>query len=255
MLNLIERLTSDPFQHEHRPKAIEERLEETQQQSYIGDAILGGIDGGVTTFALIAGSIGGGFSGVVILVLGFAKLLADGFSMAVSNYLSTKSRREQVERARQSEYRHIERFPEGEREEIRQIYARKGFEGETLEKIVNTLTQDKDRWVDTMVTEEFGMQVEGPSPARAGVSTFFAFLVVGLVPLLPFLLPGFTQQQHFWISIGVTAVAFFAVGLVKGLVLNRPLIRSGLETLLIGGGAALMAFGVGSWLRQTFGAV
>ena len=239
---------------EHHPSAIRARLDGVQQQSYLGDAVLGGIDGCVTTFAVVAGAVGGGFPAVVPIVLGFANLLADGFSMAVGNYQGTKSQRELVDEARRTEEYHIDQIPEGEQEEIRQIFARKGFEGDVLEKIVDVITQDRQLWVDTMLTEELGLQVNGPSPLRAALATFAAFIVVGIIPLAPFLVPGLTPEQTFRASAFVTALAFFGIGMVKGLVLGRSAIRSGLETLLVGGLAAVLAYVVGAWLRQTFGA-
>lgn len=239
---------------EHHPSAIRARLDGAQQHSYLGDAVLGGIDGCVTTFAVVAGAVGGGFSTIVVIVLGFANLLADGFSMAVSNYQGTKSQRQIVEEARRTEEHHIDHIPEGEQEEIRQIFARKGFEGEVLDKIVDVITQDRQLWVDTMLTEELGLQVTGPSPMRAALATFAAFCVVGIIPLLPFLVPGLTTNQTFFASALVTALAFFGVGMVKGLVLGRSAVRGGLETLLVGGLAAFLAYVVGMWLRQAFGA-
>lgn len=246
-----QRLTQ--LQAEHRPAVIRARLAGVRSHSYLGDAVLGGIDGCVTTFAVVAGVVGGGFSAVVAIVLGFANLLADGFSMAVSNYQSTKSQREFVEEARRTEERHIEQIPAGEREEIRQIFARKGFEGEILEAIVDGITQDRQLWVDTMLTEELGLQIDGPSPLRAALSTFVAFCAVGLIPLIPFLLPNLTSSQTFVVSAGLTAFAFFGIGTVKGWVLGRSPLHSGAETLFIGGMAALLAYVVGAWLRQTFG--
>ena len=238
---------------EHQPLAIRARLDGVHQHSYLGDAVLGGIDGCVTTFAVVAGVVGAGFPGFVAIVLGFANLLADGFSMAVSNYQGTKSQREVVDQARRTEEHHIEHIPEGEQEEIRQIFARKGFEGDVLEKIVAVITQDRQLWVDTMLTEELGLQVNGPSPTRAALATFAAFFVVGAIPLIPFLVSGLTADQTFLVSALVTALAFFAIGMVKGLVLGRPAVRSGFETLLVGGLAAFLAYAVGAWLRQTFG--
>lgn len=230
------------------------RLAARRSHSYLGDAVLGGIDGCVTTFAVVAGAIGARFPALVVIVLGLANLIADGFSMAVGNYLGTKSQREAVAKARRIEAREIEAVPEGEREEIAQIFARKGFEGETLERIVAVITADRELWLDTMLTEELGLQLEGPSPWKAGLVTFAAFLVVGLVPLLPFLLPGLPAERTFTLSAVVTAIAFVAVGLVKGAVLERSLLRSGAETLLTGGGAAGLAYVIGAWLRQVFGA-
>ena len=245
---------SERLEAEHRPEEISARLKEQHGQGYLGDAVLGGIDGCVTTFAVVAGAVGAGFSGLVVVVLGFANLFADGFSMAVSNYQGTKSQRQQVEKARHSEERQIEEIPEGEREEIRQIFAAKGFSGEILERIVETITADRRLWVDTMLSEELGLEVEGPSPLRAAFATFAAFLVVGLAPLIPFVLPGLDMGTRFVASSVVTGVAFFVVGAVKGLILDRTALRSGLETLLTGGGAAIIAYVVGAWLRATFGA-
>ncbi len=237
---------------EHRPDVIQARLSQLHRHSYLGDAVLGGIDGGVTTFAVVAGTVGGGFPSIVAIVLGFANLLADGFSMAVSNYQATKSQLEQLEEARRDEERHIDQIPEGEREEVRQIFAAKGFEGEVLETIVEVISRDRKLWVDTMLTEELGLQLEGPQPLRAALATFGAFLAVGLIPLIPFLIPTLSAEQTFAASVVVTALAFLAIGVIKGLVLERSPFRAGIETLLTGGAAAALAYLVGWWLQQTF---
>jgi VIT1/CCC1 family predicted Fe2+/Mn2+ transporter len=242
----------DELEREHRADAIRERIG-TRDHGYLGDAILGAVDGGVTTFAVIAGAIGGGFGSQVVVVLGFAKLFADGFSMAVSNFLRTRSQHERIEDARETERHHIRHIPEGERREIRQIFARKGFEGETLDRIVETLTQDEDQWIEIMLAEERGLPTGTPNPLGAAASTFGAFLVVGLFPLIPFLLPGLSLEQSFWASGIVTAAAFLGVGVLKGLVLNRPVLSSGLQTLLIGGGAAVLAYAISYWLRHRYG--
>jgi VIT1/CCC1 family predicted Fe2+/Mn2+ transporter len=239
---------------EHDPDAISARLGAARRHSYLGDAVLGGVDGCVTTFAVVAGALGAGFPRVVVVVLGFANLIADGFSMAAGNFLGTKSQREQVEKTRAAEELHVEEIPEGEREEIRQIFARKGFSGEDLERVVDVITGNRRLWEDTMLTEEHGLQVEGPRPIRAATATLLAFLVVGLVPLAPFLIPGIGSDRMFTASVVATALAFLGVGIAKGMVLGRPLVRSGLETLLIGGVAALLAYVVGSWLRSLYGA-
>ena len=238
---------------DHRPETIRSRLEQQRRHSYLGDGVLGAIDGTVTTFAVVAGAIGAGFSAMVVIVLGFANLFADGFSMAVSNYLGTKSQHQRVAQARRREERHIQEVPAGEREEIAQIFARKGFDGSVLERIVETITADPRLWVDTMLTEEHGLQLDGPSPFRAGLATFSAFLLVGLIPLIPFLVPGLGPDQQFVASCLATGLAFLAVGIAKGAVLEHGLVRSGMETLLTGGIAALLAYVVGSWLRQAFG--
>lgn len=239
---------------EHHPHAIRARLLEPRRSSYLGDAVLGGIDGCVTTFAVVAGAIGAGFSGVVVIILGVANLLADGLSMAVSNYLGTRAQHEELEQARREEERHIHEFPEGEREEIRQIFAAKGFSGDTLERIVDTVTQNKTLWIDTMLKEELGLHLEARSPFRAGVSTFLAFVVVGAVPLVPFFMGSLlAENQRFLISSVATGASFAAIGIAKGVVLKRSLLLSGAQTLLIGGAAAVVAYVVGAWLRRVYG--
>lgn len=239
-----------------RATEVRERLAEDKKQDYLSDAILGGIDGAITTFAVVSGATGGDFSTVVIVVLGFANLIADGFSMGVSNYLGTRSELERLREARRSERRQIEEDPAEEREEIRQIFAQKGFEGEVLDQVVETITADRQLWVRTMLIEELGLQVEEPRPFRSGLATFLAFLIVGLIPLVPFLLPIWGDEGNgaFLASAIATGVAFIAVGVAKGAVRQQSTIRSAVETLLMGGGAAALAYIVGSWLRQTYGA-
>jgi vacuolar iron transporter family protein len=200
----------------------------------------------VTTFAIVAGSAGAEFSGMVALVLGFANLAADGFSMAVSNYLSTKAEQQVLQQVRRREERHIHEVPDGEREEIRQIFAAKGFQGDFLEQIVEVITSDRRRWIDTMVTEEHGLQLETASPVRAGVTTFAAFVIAGFVPLVPYCLPlDLSPTMIFAVSAMATAITFFLIGLAKGHVLERDRLISGLETLLVGGAAAVLAYVIG----------
>lgn len=239
---------------DHSPAAINLRLANKPAHGYLGDAVLGAIDGCVTTFAIVAGAVGGGFSGGVVVILGFANLIADGFSMAASNYLGAKSERERIDNIRLTEDRQIETSPEGEREEIRQIFQRKGFAGDVLEKIVATITANRSLWVETMVREEFGMEITGRAPWRAALATFAAFVCAGLLPLLAFFLPHLESTARFRVSAVLAAATFASIGVAKGILLERPIWRAGLETLVVGGGAAVLAYAVGGWLRYFFGA-
>ncbi len=241
---------SDPSLTElHTREAITARLEAATEHSYLGDFVLGGMDGTVTTFAVVAGSAGAGLSPAVAIVLGVSNILADGFSMAVSNYLSTKSEHELLARARRREELHIAQHPEGEREEIRQIFQAKGFDGELLESITQTITNEKGRWVDTMLTEEFGLRLEPAKPGRAASATFTAFLAAGLIPLLPLFFPGLTPQETFRWSAIATAATFILIGFAKGRVSEQPILRSMIETLLVGSCAAGLAYFAGVALR------
>ena len=150
------------------------------------------------------------------------------------------------------EQRHIKLIPEGEREEIRQIFIRKGFAGDDLERAVDIITSNEKRWVDTMLVEELGLTLEGPSPFRAALMTFLAFCVVGLLPLLIFIYGYFVPtevQSLYLISAGLTAVAFFMVGAAKSRFVDQSWYSSGFETLGIGGVAAFLAYIVGVLLR------
>jgi VIT1/CCC1 family predicted Fe2+/Mn2+ transporter len=238
---------------EHEASAIEARLAAAKQNSYVGDAVLGAIDGCVTTFAVVAGTAGAALPAAVAIVLGLANLIADGFSMAASNYQRAKSEHELLARARETEERHVREVPEGEREEVRQIYAAKGFQGEVLEEIVAGITRDRERWVDTMLIEELGLRLDPPVPGVAALTTFLGFCAAGIVPLLPYFLPVLNGEQVFATSTAATAATFFGIGVLKGRTLQQPPLKSGLETLLIGGGAATLAYIAGVLLRGLTG--
>jgi VIT1/CCC1 family predicted Fe2+/Mn2+ transporter len=236
----------------HSREAIRKRIQEGAKHSYLKDFVYGAMDGIVTTFAIVAGVAGAGLAGGVALILGFANIVADGFSMAVGNYLGTKSEMEQRRDARNMELRHIELVPDGEREEIRQIFLNKGIQGEELEKMVSTITSNKDLWVDTMLQEEFGLAPNDPSPLSSAFTTFISFAVFGLIPLVPYILLwlGIVENLNpvVW-SAGAAGFAFFMVGGVKSRFVNKPWFFSGLETFLIGCVAAGLAYFVGSFFR------
>jgi vacuolar iron transporter family protein len=245
--------TSTKRYWDHSPEAIRQRLAAGPRQVYIKDFVYGAIDGAVTTFAVVSGVAGAGMSSGVIIILGLANILADGFSMAVSNYLGTKADNEHLAHLRVEELAEIDSHPEGEREEIRQIYASKGFSGEELERVVQVITADRRLWVNTMLQEEHGLKLEPTRAGMAALTTLTAFALVGALPLLPFLLnwwlPG-AIPAPFLVSSLVTMFAFFLVGVLKGQFVNVSGYRSGIETLFVGGVAALLAYGVGFVLGE-----
>jgi VIT1/CCC1 family predicted Fe2+/Mn2+ transporter len=241
-----EKLNSD-----HTPEAIAQRIAAATQHSYVGDFVLGAVDGAITTFAIVAGAAGAGLNNGVVFVLGMANVLADGLSMAAGNFLRARSDQQLVARMRRMEEMHIEQIPEGEREEIRQIFQSKGFAGDVLEQVVTVITQDRRRWVDTMLTEEWGLQITPPTPWKAGLATFVAFLLAGLVPLFPVIvaLGGHAQDTFTW-SIGLTGITFFLVGYARGHIIDRRPWAAAFETLAIGGTAAAVAYAVGKMLER-----
>jgi vacuolar iron transporter family protein len=237
----------DDLEHSHTRDAISARTIRGPAKNYLRDWIYGGIDGAVTTFAIAAGVAGAELSATVVLVLGFANLVADGFAMAASNYSGTKAERDDYDRVLEIERRHIALVPDGEREEVRQIFAAKGVMGDDLDRIVAALTSDPALWAKTMAVEEYGLAPSPRSPMLAALSTFAAFMLCGLIPLLAFLWGG-----GLYPCVAAAGATFFGVGAVKSRWSLAQWWRSGLETFLIGMSAAALAFAVGFSLRILF---
>jgi VIT1/CCC1 family predicted Fe2+/Mn2+ transporter len=243
----------DSLKATHTPEAIRQRLESGPPQSYLRDFVYGGVDGVITTFAVVSGVAGAGMASTIVIILGAANLLADGFSMAVSNYLGTRAEQERLGRARLIETSHIDLHPDGEREEVRQIFSAKGFSGDDLDRIVSVVTEDRRRWLDTMIQEEYGLQLEEHSAWRAATATFLAFFCLGSLPLLAFvpdLFHSAAVKEPYWISTALTAVALFLVGAIKARFVLLKWYRGGTETLLLGGAAAALAYLVGAILSR-----
>ncbi len=216
---------------------------------HFDDFIYGSIDGAVTTFAIVAGVVGASLSPGIILILGFANLFADGFSMAAANYQAAKARSEYIEMKRKQEEWEIDNLEHQEKQEIRDIYEKKGFKDELLDEIVRIITSRRKVWVDTMMREELGLIEDDKKPLDASISTFVGFNLIGFIPLFPFVvlvaLGIEPNSEGFTYSIAATFVAFFLVGMIKGKIVKKSKIRSGIYTLIIGGVAASVAYGIG----------
>ncbi|MDH3395448.1 MAG: VIT1/CCC1 transporter family protein [Nitrosopumilus sp.] len=220
---------------------------------YFDDFIYGSIDGAVTTFAIVAGVMGASLPSVIILILGFANLFADGFSMAAANYQASKARNEFVEMKRKQEEWEIENLEEQERDEIRDIYKEKGFRDKLLEDVVRIITSRRKVWIDTMMKEELGLIEDGKNPFHSSVSTFVGFNLVGLIPLIPFMvfmIIGIELNSEAFVYSTVSVLAaFFLVGMIKGRIVKKSMLYSGVNTLIIGGIAAVVAYLVGYGLN------
>lgn len=229
-------------EHDHSPQGIKRRLSAGPRTSFLKDMIYGGIDGVVTTFAIVAGVQGAGLSPNIIVALGVANIIADGFSMAASNYSGTKAELDDRRRITQIEEIHIADHHEGELEELRQILSLRGLSGDVLERATVQIAQDKNQWIALMLTDEYGLPPNDPNPLKSGLATFGAFLVAGSIPLLPFILG---VPSAFEVSIAATMITFFLIGTGKSRWSLSSWWQSGAETLAIGATAALLAYGVG----------
>ncbi len=236
----------------HEKHLINEKGHSPPGGEHIGDFVYGAIDGVVTTFAVVSGVAGASLSPSIVLILGLGNLFADGFSMAIGNYLSTKSELEYQQQERKREEWEIQNVPEGEIEEIRNIYKKKGFEGQKLEDTIKIITSNKKVWVDTMMMEELNIIPQQKSPFKSALATFIAFVLVGFTPLFTYTLSYFIpsiKSYSFMISIFLTAIALFTVGAIKVFITKKKWWKSGLEVLLVGGLAAIIAYTVGLLLR------
>lgn len=219
---------------------------------YLGEFVYGGIDGIVTTFAVVAASAGAGLSTATIIILGFANLIADGFSMGISAYLSTKSEKELYDRERDRVQKAIG-SPAREKKLIKKIYSGRGFSGKVLEQITDVIHQDKDHFVDVVMAEEKQMLPDKKTPVMMGLVTYVSFILIGLIPLTIYLFNlyvGTSEDNLFIISTILAAGAFAFVGFLKGVVTESSRIRAVGETLALGAVAAGLAYFLGDFLES-----
>ncbi len=241
--------------HSHENIAVEP-WHKTSQGRYIAPAVYGASDGRVTTFAVVAGAQGAGLSPLVVLVLGFANLFADGFSMAVGDYISDKSEREYIKTEKAREEWEVKVNPEGERDELREIYRRKGVKEEELESFLDTITSNHDLWIDTMMHEELGLMEDNEgSPLKSAMVTFFSFVIAGFMPLMAFVFSSFISvfADNMFLSASIiTALTLFTVGALRYFVTGKKWIVSGLEMMVTGGLSAAVAYLVGFIFKAVF---
>lgn len=235
------------LEHSHDPEHIAERLAQGPAASYLRDWVYGGIDGSITTFAIVAGVVGAGLPARVVLILGVVNILADGFSMAAANFSSTRTEIEEYQHKRGMEERHVDLHPDGEREEVRQIFEAKGFAGPDLDRVVDVITAERERWIDMMMTEEHGLPPVARSPFRSAFVTFLSFVLCGCIPILPFALG---SDNAVPLSAAMTAFVFFLIGSVRSLWSPKSWWAAGLETLAIGVSAAAVAYAAGDILER-----
>ncbi len=227
------------FHNEHDPH---------RQASGLSDIILGGQDGLVNVLGIILGMAAATNDARIVLVAGLAATFAESVSMGAVAYTSLLAEADFYEAERDREYRHIAQVPRLEREEIRQIYKEKGFQGDLLERIVNTITTDPDVWVAVMLSEEHQL---APVHRRQALKNAFVVggsaIVGSLIPLAPFLfLP---VGLSMLLSVIITALVLFGVGVYKAKkTVGRPG-KSGLEMALIGTLSALAGYLVGVILK------
>ena len=238
-------------------KALEEHRKSEIHGSRLGpvihDIVYGAHDGIVTTFAVVAGTVGADLAVGVVIILGIANLLADAVSMGAGAFLSHKSERDQYRRLYKEELQEIEDDPELERAEVRESYEKRGFTGKDLDRVTEILTRDKRVWAETMMREEHGVTDEADGAGIThGLATFAGFVVFGAVPLLPYFF-GVPADWKFPVAVGGTFLALALVGVTRSIVTRERIYRGAIEIIVIGAVTASIAYGVGVALKGVVG--
>ena len=228
------------------PRHLEPHLKES---SSVRDFVFGFGDGVNTSLGIAAGIGGANVESNLIILAALVAMFTGAKAMAVQNYLAVKSQRELLKSEIDRENWEIENKPEDERREIEEIYEAKGFSGKDLEMIVNKITSDKKVWLDTMLTEELNLNLEiAGHPLKSALRMFGAFLVGGILPIIPFFFgEGYTPL---FIAIGISLSTSFVVGAVKSKMAQTGIVKGGIEMAGLGTGIALIGFGIGSELAN-----
>jgi predicted membrane protein (TIGR00267 family) len=235
--------------------AVRATVDGTRKSSMIGkethstnnslrDVILGGQDGLVNMLGIALGVVAAGGSTHVLIVTGIAAAITESISMGAVAYTSFGSDRDFYLAEKEREQKEISTRPEEEREEIREIYAAKGFKGQLLEDVVSTITSNRETWVSTMMNEELHLQpVEQRSLVRSAVIVTVATLIGHFIPIVPFMIVARTPAIV--LAIALSAVTLFGVGVYSAKTLVGDWRKSGLQMLAIGIGAAALGFLIG----------
>lgn len=216
--------------------------------SSLSDFILGAQDGLVNVLGVVLGIAAATQDARVVLVAGLATTFAESISMGAVAYTTTLADADHYQSEYEREYRHIQEIPALETDEIRDIYQRKGFSGDLLERIVQTITANKDVWVAVMMAEEHQLApVDKKTALRAAWVVGLSAIIGSLVPIVPFLI--FPVAAGMWISILFTALVLFGIGAYKAhTTVGKPM-KSGLEMAVIGTVSALAGYLVGVLLK------
>ncbi len=222
-------------------------------QDYLGEFVYGGIDGAVTTFAIVAGSVGADLNSAIIVILGFANLLADGFSMSIGAYLAAQTEQQNYDKHRKLKARQIDNHPDLERQKVEAIYREKGFSGNLLDQSVQKVTAKRKLWLDELMKNELDMIEDKRSSWMIGGMTYVSFILLGFIPIMVYVVDymiGGLNIPLFFSAAVLTSFSFVLIGWLKATI-NETSIRKGiLETISLGLLAAGVAYWVGDLLEK-----
>ncbi len=226
---------------------------------YFKEVIYGGVDGIITTFAVVSGFSGAALSSdtttqlsfIVVLLFGLANLFADAVSMGLGNFLSVRSEKDQYAILRAKEQALIQMNPESEKEETIALMQAQGFSEADAKTLTDIYSTNEEYWLNFMMANEYEMSdPRGDNPVLTGLTTFGAFVMFGSIPILPFIfLHDVTSVQMFQISTIGTILALILLGMMKWKIVGTGFARSLGEVVLVGATASIIAFVVGTFFR------
>jgi len=226
---------------------------------YFKEVIYGGIDGIVTTFAVVSGFSGAALASdtttqlsfLVVLLFGLANLFADAVSMGLGNFLSVRSEKDQYNILRAKEQALIRKDPEAEKAETIALMQAQGFNEADAKTLTEIYSTNEDYWLNFMMANEYEMSdPRGDNPVLTGLTTFGSFIFFGAIPILPFVfLQDVTSIQMFQISTIGSLLALILLGMMKLKIVGTGFARSLGEVVLVGSTASIIAFVVGTFFR------
>lgn len=223
-----------------------------QHSKHIKEVVYGATDGIITTFAVIVSAFGAQFAPFIVLIIGFANLLADGFSMASSDFLASHSEEKSYEKERERELKEIKEIPDEEINETREIFLKRGYGRDDAEKLTELISKNKEYWADFMMKEELFFHPDSEKPVVSGLITFVSFTAAGFFPLISYLIFN-NPTKAFYMAVIFTAAILFVVGSLRTLFSLRPWYKDGFEMLLVGAIAAGISYGVSIAVKNWVG--
>lgn len=224
--------------------------EKHQAENWLRDVILGGQDGLVNVLGIVLGVSAASGNNQILIAASLAAAFAEAVSMGAVAYTSTLAQRDHYLKEYEREKYEVATVPEVEREEIRAIYRHKGFSGDLLEKVVTTISQDEDTWINTMMDEELGLSpIDTTQVLRTSIIVGFAAIFGALIPIVPF----FFLPRSFAIStsLGLSTVALFAIGVYEAKTFVGIWWKKGIQMAGIGMGAAAVGYLIGKLFQVT----
>jgi VIT1/CCC1 family predicted Fe2+/Mn2+ transporter len=228
--------------HPHRPGGVE-RWHRAGSGATLRNFVFGTSDGLVTVLAFVAGVSAALADRRLVLLAGVSEMFAGAISMGLGAFLGTRAEHDLYAREREREEREVREVPHLERDELREIYRKKGFEGAELERVVATLTAKEERWIDVMMSEELGLNPVEGTPWKAGLTVGMSYVAAAAVPLVSYLF--LAAERALVMSLALTSLALVGVGVAKAGFTQRPLVRGAIETLLMGLLGTAVCYGIG----------